>query len=191
MPSACFQRPAVARHAGAAHHDGVGAVLVLERAADLDHLRQRSFAGRRLRDGHVRAAARRPGDPSGPSAGDSGCGARIERCAIAITPKRSARASAVSTPHSAMPNTGRVGRLAADMQAGIAVAGDDEGGRLVVAFDEPAQRHRHALDIGLALDPEGPFGQRLADDLRSARRSRAACKASLEPLRHELRWSSG
>jgi hypothetical protein len=34
----------------------------------------------------------------------------IERYGIAITPKRSARASAVSTPHSAMPNTGRASR---------------------------------------------------------------------------------
>jgi hypothetical protein len=37
---------------------------------------------------------------------------------------------------------------------------------MVVAFDEAAQRHRRAIDIGLPLDPVG-FRQ-FADDLRSA-----------------------
>src|SRR5271169_1046625 len=58
--------------------------------------------------------------------------------------------------------------FAADMQTWIAVACDDEGRRAVVALDEPAQRHRHTLDIGLTLDSVWPLGQRLADNLRSA-----------------------
>ena len=75
--------------------------------------------------------------------------------------------------------------LAADMQARIAVAGDDEGGRLVVAFDQTAQRHRHAIDIGLALDPERALGQRLADDLGSALKAERLERV-LQPLRHEM-----
>ena len=38
---------------------------------------------------------------------------------------------------------------------------------MVVALDETAERHRHAIDVGLALDPVGALSQRLADDLRS------------------------
>ena len=59
-----------------------------------------------------------------------------------------------------------VGAFPADMQAGIAVAGDDEGRCAVVAFDQSPQRHRHAVDIGLALDPVRSLGQRRADDFR-------------------------
>ena len=80
---------------------------------------------------------------------------------------------------------GPVGCFAADMQARIAVAGNDEGGRMVVAFDEAAQRHRHAIDIGLALDPVGTLGQRLADDLRSALKVERL-QGLLQPLCHEL-----
>src|SRR5690242_15868371 len=71
------------------------------------------------------------------------------------------------------------------MQAWIAVAGDDEGGRLIVAFDEAAQRHRHAIDIGLALDPVGTLGQRLADDFRSAFKAERL-QGLRQPLGHEL-----
>ena len=78
-----------------------------------------------------------------------------------------------------------IGCFAADMQAGIAVAGNDEGGRTVVAFDPTAQRHRHAVDIGLALDPVGALRQRLADDLRSALKAKRL-QGVLEPLRHEV-----
>ena len=78
-----------------------------------------------------------------------------------------------------------VGGFAADMQARIAVAGNDEGGRMVVAFDEAAQRHRHAIDIGLALDPVGALGQRLADDLRSALEVERL-QGLLQSLCHEL-----
>jgi hypothetical protein len=80
---------------------------------------------------------------------------------------------------------GSVGCFAADMQAGIAVAGNDEGGRLVVAFDEAAQRHRHAVDVGLALDPVGALGQRFADDLRAAFKVERL-QGLLQPLGHEL-----
>ena len=40
-----LQRRAMPRHAGAAHHDRVRAVLILQRAADLDHARQGLVAG--------------------------------------------------------------------------------------------------------------------------------------------------
>ena len=72
---------------------------------------------------------------------------------MAMTPKRSARASAVSTPHSAMPNTGRAGALAADMQAGVGEAGDDEGVGFVVRLDQPPERQRDALDVLLVSMP--------------------------------------
>ena len=80
---------------------------------------------------------------------------------------------------------GPVGGFAADMQARIAVAGNNEGGRMVVAFDEAAQRHRHAVDVGLALDPVGALGQRLANDLRSAFKTERL-QGLLQPLCHEM-----
>src|ERR1700719_1646679 len=58
-----------------------------------------------------------------------------------------------------------IGSFAADMQTRVAVAGDHEGGGAVIALDQPAQRHRHAVDVGLALDPVRSLGQRRADDL--------------------------
>ena len=60
------------------------------------------------------------------------------------------------------------GRLAALAQAGIAVAGDDEGiGR--VLGDLGLQERDHRLDIGLALDAERPLGQLDAGDPRTPR----------------------
>ena len=46
-PQRLFQRPAVARHAGAAHHQGFRAILVPQPAADLDHAGQSVVAARR------------------------------------------------------------------------------------------------------------------------------------------------
>ena len=56
---------------------------------------------------------------------------------------------------------------------------------MVVAFDEAAQRHRHAIDVGLALDPVRTLSQRFADDLRSAFKVERL-QGLLQPLRHEL-----
>lgn len=53
------------------------------------------------------------------------------------------------------------------MQAGIAVAGDHEGIGGIVGLHQPAQRHHHAFDVGLSLDPVGTFGERRANDLRT------------------------
>ena len=56
---------------------------------------------------------------------------------------------------------------------------------MVVAFDEAAQRHRHAVDVGLALDPVGTLSQRLADDLRSTLKAERL-QGLLQPLCHEM-----
>jgi hypothetical protein len=84
-----------------------------------------------------------------------------------MTPKVSARASG---QHAALGDAehGAVGAFAADLKPGIAVAGDDKGSRAVVALDQPAQRHRDAIDIGLAFNAERTLGQRLADQLGAA-----------------------
>src|SRR6056297_1697598 len=58
------------------------------------------------------------------------------------------------------------GCLAADMQAGIGIAGDDEGIRRILR-DDPRQRQRHALGVLLALDAERSLAQGAADDLRA------------------------
>ena len=78
-----------------------------------------------------------------------------------ITPKRWPKVSAVRMPHSAMPSTGLVGDLARGMQAGIGIAGDDEGRAVVVALPHHAADRRHdLLDMGLASSmPGGPFFQ--------------------------------
>ncbi len=80
---------------------------------------------------------------------------------------------------------GPVRCFAADTQTGIAVAGDDEGGRTVVAFYQTAQRHHHAVDVGLALDPVRAFGERLADDLRSTLKAERL-QGVLQPLCNEM-----
>jgi len=48
-----LERDAVPRHPGTAHYYGLRAVLVLQRAADFDHPRQRCLAGRRLCNAHI------------------------------------------------------------------------------------------------------------------------------------------
>src|SRR5256885_74372 len=58
-------------------------------------------------------------------------------------------------------------------------------GRLVIAFDETAQRHRYAVGVGLALDPERPLGQRLADDLRSTLKAQRL-QGLLQPLCNDV-----
>ncbi|MHC2744083.1 hypothetical protein ACVMFA_009895 [Bradyrhizobium liaoningense] len=162
-----FERTAMARHAGAAHHDGAGAVLVAQRAADLDHFRQRAFARGRFRNAHVQR----------PLAGEAVGQSHLPEIAH-VTPDRSlgdrddaeVLGARKRGQHAALGNAehGAVGTFTADLQSGIAVAGDDEGGRAVVALDQPAQRHRDAVDVGLALDAEGTLGQRLADQFRPA-----------------------
>ena len=56
---------------------------------------------------------------------------------------------------------------------------------MVVAFNEAAQRRRYAIDIGLALDPVGALGERLADNLRSAFKVKRL-QGLLQPLGNEL-----
>jgi flavin reductase (DIM6/NTAB) family NADH-FMN oxidoreductase RutF len=163
-----FQRRPQPSHTGTAHDDGTGAVLVFEGAADLDHLRQRSASRGGLRHAHVeRSLAGQPvyqphlakitdmpADRTLRDGDDAkGFGARHRR-------QHAAFGDAEHRPISSFP---------ADMQARIAVAGDHEGCRTVIALDQPAQRHRHAVDIGLALDPVRTLDQRCADDLRSVR----------------------
>jgi flavin reductase (DIM6/NTAB) family NADH-FMN oxidoreductase RutF len=165
-PECLLQRTAVTRHAGATHHDSAGSVFVLERASDLDHLRQRSFARRRFRHAHVERPF--PGQAIHQAHLPEVTDVAADR---ALCDRNDAESFGARQrgQHAAFGDAehGPVGCFAADMQPRIAVAGNDEGGRMVVAFDEAAQRHRHAIDIGLALDPIGALGQRLADDLRS------------------------
>ncbi|MEH2621340.1 hypothetical protein V1285_006286 [Bradyrhizobium sp. AZCC 1620] len=183
-PQRLLQRKAVTRHAGTAHHDGAGSVFILERAPDLDHLCERSFARCRLRHAHVER----------PLPGQAIHQAHLPE----ITNMAANRAlrdrndpegfcARERRQHAAFGDAehGPVGGFAADMQARIAVAGNDEGSRMVVAFDEAAQRHRHTIDVGLALDPVGAFGQRFADDLRSAFKVERL-QGLLQPLCYEL-----
>jgi hypothetical protein len=90
----------------------------------------------------------------------------IERCRIAITPKRSRARQ--RREHAAFGDAEHrpFRALAADMQAGIAVAGDNERIAGVVGFDQPPQRQRDALHMLLRLDTERSFGKRRAHDLR-------------------------
>jgi hypothetical protein len=58
------------------------------------------------------------------------------------------------------------------MEAGIAVAGDDEGGGRIVLRDQAAQGRDDIVRIGLRFDAEGPFGKRRAGDARPWSRKR-------------------
>src|SRR5262249_48097519 len=156
----------MARHAGAAENDRVGAVLVLEFASDLDepperaavralcdrHL-ERALAGEALGKPHLPQIAQVPADRALADGDDPeplGARERGEDAAFGDAEYRARRA------------------LAAQMQARIAVAGDDERVGSVVGFDEATQRQGHAFDIGLTLDPERTLLERRADDLRAA-----------------------
>ncbi|MBB4425614.1 hypothetical protein GGD66_004175 [Bradyrhizobium sp. CIR48] len=171
----------MARHAGAAHHDGAGAVLVAQRTADFDHLRQRAFARGGIGNAHVerplageaigqahlpeiahvaRDRALRDGD----DAERFGAGERGQHAALGNAEYRPFRA------------------FAADLKAGIAIAGDDEGRRAVVAFHQPSQRHRNAIDVGLALDAERALRQGLTHQFRPTLETERP-QGLLQPLR--------
>ncbi len=92
-----------------------------------------------------------------------------------------AAGSAVSTPHSLMPNTGLRRRLAADGETRVGVAGDDEGIRVVGLGSISGAAACHAVDVGLRLDAERAFGKRDAYDLRARPRSGTASSASSIP----------
>ena len=56
----------------------------------------------------------------------------------------------------------------AGVDAGIGIAGDDEGRGVRAGFDQPHQRQDDAVDVELALDAERAFGERQAFDRRAA-----------------------
>ena len=159
-----LQRLAMTRHAGASHHDRVRAILVLQRPSDFDHPRQRllacgfgnrqferTLAGEAIGEPHLAQIAhvardRALQDRDHPEA--LGARQRGQHAAFGDPEHRPRRP------------------FAADMQAGIAVAGDHEGIAGVVRLDEPPQRQRDALHMLLRLDPEWALGQGRADDLR-------------------------
>ena len=91
---------------------------------------------------------------------------------MAITPKRSPRARAASTPHSWIPSTGILGGLSADGKSGIGIAGDDETIGIIPARHNIAQRQGHAFHIRLAFNAERPPGERhtLDRDIRPPER---------------------
>src|SRR5258706_11608455 len=61
------------------------------------------------------------------------------------------------------------GRLAAYVQARIAVTGNDEGGGRDVVLDDPPEGQDDLLGILLALDAERTLGEGLATDARPPR----------------------
>src|SRR5262245_61135511 len=160
----------MARHAGAAHPYRFRAVLVPELAADVDHAVERLFAGRGLVNGHFEGTltgkafderhlpqiTRVPPDralPDGDHPETIGARERGEYAAFGNAEYRA---------HSA---------LAADMQPGIAVAGDDESIECIVRFHQPAQRKDDAFHVSLGLDPERTFGKGGAHNLRPIRKA--------------------
>ena len=161
-----FQAAAQAGHAGAAHDDRAGAILFLQGASDLDHPRERAFAGGSLGHAHVeRPFPRKPVHQShlaqvADVPADRALRDRDD--AKGFGPRHRGQDAAFGdAEHRA------VGAFPAYMKAGVAVAGDDKGGCAVVALDQPPQRHRHAVDVGLALDPVRSLGERGADDFRA------------------------
>src|SRR5207253_1150875 len=57
--------------------------------------------------------------------------------------------------------------FSADMQTGIAVAGDYECIGGIVALDQAPQRQNDAFDVSLGLDAERAFGKGRTHNLRS------------------------
>ncbi len=75
--------------------------------------------------------------------------------------------------------------FAAQLQPRIAVAGDDERVGLVVGLDQPAQRHRHAVDVGLGLDADRAFRERGAEDFRAVGKAQKL-ERRVDAARHRL-----
>ena len=158
-----------------------GAVLVAQRAADLDHPRQRAFARGGFRDAHVERPL------AGKAIGQSHLPeiAHVTRDrALGDRDDAKRFGAGQCGQHAALGDAehGAVGAFAADLKPGIAVAGDDKGSRAVVALDQPAQRHGDAVDIGLAFNAERSLGQGLADQLRPALETERLQRV-LQPLR--------
>jgi hypothetical protein len=162
-----FQRPAVTRHAGAAHHDSAGAIFVPQRAARVDHFDQGAFARGRFGDAHVERPL--PGEAFGQSHLPEIAHVPLDR-ALGDGDDAEGPGTGQRRQHAALGDAehGPVGALAADLKSGIAVAGDDKGPGAVVTFNQPTQRHRDPLDVGLAFNAVGTLGQRLANNFRPA-----------------------
>jgi len=92
-------------------------------------------------------------------------------------------ASSPYTPHLAMPNTGRSVPFAADMQTGRC----SRRSRRLPSYchlDQPAERHRNAVDVGLALHAVRSVVQRRQTISGPSAKS-SGCKPSQVP------WDDG
>ena len=153
-------------HPRAAHHHRIGAVAVDQVAPDADHPRQRIVAGGGFGDGHVEGAF----------AGEAVHQAhlpQIPHVAADRTLRHCDDAEAVAArqrrQHAGLRDAEHRPRrrLAADLQAGIGIAGDHEGIGRIVRRHQPAQRHHRAFEVGLRLDAERALRHRDAFDLRA------------------------
>ena len=176
ISSACLERRAAVGHAGAAEHQRVGAVAVAQLRADLLHALQRAgavgelgdaeaerqVAGEALAQAELADVAQMAGQ-RGPQDGED-----AEALAARQRGEQAAFGDAEDRP---------VGRLAAQLQARIAEAGDHEGSGVAPLPDQPAERLHDLLDMGLGLDAGRAFGQRDAVDLGSARHAQRRHRA--------------
>ena len=163
-----FQPRALARHAGAAHDDDVGAVLVDQLAADRGHASLRFSVVGQLGDaeadgevgGDARLDAERaqvapvPGHAGGQDGDDAdGAAERQRRQQTALGDAEGRLAS----------------YLAHGVQTGVGEAGDHEGsGTVVLLLDQAAEGGDHLVDVALGLYAGRSLGQGEAFDLRAA-----------------------
>ena len=130
-----LQRFAMTRHAGTAHHDGVGSVFLLKSAADFDHFRQRSFARGGLRHAHVERAF--SGQPFHkfhlPEIADMAAyrALRDRNDAESLRARQRCQYAAFGDAENRT-----IRSFAADMQTRIAIAGNDKGRRAVITLDK-------------------------------------------------------
>ena len=147
-----LQAVAIARHAGAAHDQHVGAVLVAQLGGDLGHAAEGARLVGQLDDAEADRAV------AGHAVGHAHL-ADIAQVARDRLLQDRDHAEALAQGHRGQDAAlgdaeHRLGRdLARGMQAGIGVAGDDEGRAVVVAaLHRGADRRHDALDMRLGLD---------------------------------------
>jgi len=178
----------------AAHHDDVGAPVAFPPVRG----RPASMAGEstvaRCGFGNAHAERALAGEPvrEPPSGAGSAGGGAIDLAAMAMMPKRSARAPARSARRiSMMPNTRAPRGLAAHLQAGIRKARDHEGRRLRCRLSTRRRSGSVTCSTSRWLSiPNGPSASVAQTDRRAGRRGGKWASAASRPAVDSGGWNS-
>jgi hypothetical protein len=153
-----LERRAVARHAGAAEDEDVGAVFVAEGGADLGHAGEGCGPVGEFRDAQVqrpvtgKAVHHAHGPEGAQVAGDGGGQDRDDAEALA-------EGEGGCDGGLLDAEDGFGGAVAQRVEAGVAEAGDDEGGGVGKGLGEGQQMRDREVGLGLAFDAGRALGR--------------------------------